>query len=283
MIKNKNIYMPFKAIIKNIVDIGRDVRLFQIILPNPLLSTGRRGGFADYVPGQFFMVSIWGSGEVPISITSTKGLQKHIELGIKKVGMVTTSLHKLKKGDTLWLRGPYGNGFRTDTIRGKNIVFVAGGIGIVHLRSLINYILMHKKQYGKLFLLYGSKKPSEILFENDLRAWDKKGIEIILTVDTENKTWKGDVGLVTEHIDKLKTDFKNACAFICGTELMIEKTMKELSASGIPEKHITTTLEARMKCGIGKCGQCYHGTEYICTNGPVFTYEEIKKRKIYGP
>ncbi len=282
---NNNIYMPFKALIKDAVDTRCDVKLFKVIPspPHPPLAKGGRGGFIDYSPGQFFMVSRWGAGEVPISVTSTKGLQKHIEFGIKKVGVVTTFLHKLKKGDTMWLRGPYGNGFSADTAKKKDVVFIAGGIGMVPLRSLINFILMHKKQYGKISLLYGAKNPSEILFEDDIKIWDKKGIEIILTVDVKDKHWEGNTGLVTEHLDKIKTDFKKACAYICGPEIMIEKTMEELSSRGMPDAHIITTLEARMKCGIGKCGQCYHGTEYICTNGPVFTYEEIKKRKIYGP
>lgn len=191
-------------------------------------------------------------------------------------------LHKLKKGDIIWLRGPYGNGFNIDIAKKRDVVFVAGGIGIIPLRSIINLVLMNKRQYKRIFLLYGSKTPSEILFEEDIRTWSKKGLKVVLTVDVKNKTWKGNVGLVTEHLDKIKTDFKNACAYICGPDIMIENTMKQLSSRGMPDRLIITTLEARMKCGIGKCGQCYQGTEYICINGPVYTYEEIKKRKVYG-
>lgn len=273
MTGNNNIYLPFKAKIKHALDTRSDVKLFKII----------PGQKVDYLPGQFFMVSKWGAGEVPISVTSTKGLQNHIELAIKKVGTVTTALHKLKKGDTLWLRGPYGNGFSTAIAEKKDIVFVAGGIGIVPLRSLVNFVFMQKKQYKNIFLLYGSKNPFEILFEEDLNAWGKKGLEIVLTVDVKDKSWKGNVGIVTEHLDSIKTDFKEACAYVCGPDIMIENTIKGLSSRGVPDKQIITTLEARMKCGMGKCGQCYHGIEYICTNGPVYTYGEIKKRKVYGP
>ncbi len=293
---NNNIYMPFKAVIEEAIDMGCNVKFFKVIPipPHPPLSKGGRGGFIDYLPGQFFMVSQWGAGEAPISVTSTRGLQRHIEFAIKKVGTVTTVLHKLKKDDNIWLRGPYGNGFNAAAAKKEDVVFIAGGIGIIPLRSLINFIQMRKKQYGKIFLLYGAKNPSEILFKEDLKTWNKKGIEITLTVDVhpvrntfsngvKNKSWRGNTGLVTEHIDKIKTDFKNAYSYICGPDIMIEKTMKELTSRGMPDRQIITTLEARMKCGVGKCGQCYHGIEYICTNGPVYTYEEIKKRRVYGP
>jgi len=283
MKRDKNIYLPLRAKIKEALNIGNDVKLFKVIPPHPPFSKGGKGGFIDYLPGQFFMVGKWGSGEVPISIASTKGLHKHIELVIRRVGTVTTALNKLKAGDTLWLRGPYGNGFNTDSAKKRDVVFIAGGIGIVPLRSLINFILLNKKQYGKIFLLYGAKNPFEILFEEDIKVWNKKGVEVILAVDVEDKRWKGNVGLVTEHIGKIKVDFKKACAYVCGPEIMIKNTMKELSLKGMPDKQIATTLEARMKCGTGKCGQCYHGAEYICTNGSVYTYEEIKKRKVYGP
>ncbi len=272
-LNKKNIYMPFRASVKEVIDTRGDIKLFKII---PERKVG-------YSPGQFFMVSKWGAGEIPISVASTEGLQKHIELVIKKVGTVTRALHTVRAGDTIWLRGPYGNGFSTAVAKKKDVVFIAGGIGIVPLRSLINLILMHKKQYKKIFLLYGAKNPSEILFEQDINAWEKKRMEVVLTVDEKDKKWKGRAGPVTEHLDRIKTDFKKACAYVCGPEIMIENTIMALSVRGMPDKSIVTSLEARMKCGIGKCGQCYRGTEYICTNGPVYTYDEIKKRKVYGP
>ncbi|MBI4688310.1 MAG: FAD/NAD(P)-binding protein [Nitrospirae bacterium] len=268
MAKDNNIYLPSKALIKDVTDLSCDVKLFKVM---PEKKT-------QYLPGQFFMLSLWGTGEVPISITSTIGLQKHIELGIKKVGKVTSALHELKAGDTLWLRGPYGNNFNADISKGKDVIFIAGGIGILPLRSLINFVLMNKKEFGRVFLIYGSKNTSNMLFTQEIKQWAKKGLEIILTVDETDKRWKGSTGLVTGHLDKIKTDFKKASAYVCGPEIMIENTMKELSLRGMPDKLITTTLEARMKCGMGKCGQCYHGIEYICTNGPVYSYEEMKKR-----
>jgi NAD(P)H-flavin reductase len=270
---SENIYLPYKSVIKQISDIGRDVKLFKVV---PAQKT-------DYIPGQFFMVGRWGAGEVPISVASLNGRQRLLEFAIRKAGEVTGVLHALKKGDTLWLRGPYGRGFSTSEARKRDVVIIAGGIGIVPLRPLINLLLKNKKQFKSIFLLIGAKRPSDNLFEQDINIWKKNGVKVILTVDVKDKSWTGRVGLVTEHLDTINTDFKKAAAFTCGPEIMIEKTMQELSIRGMSDSRITTTLEARMKCGMGKCGQCYHGTEYICTNGPVYTYKEIKKRKVYGP
>jgi NAD(P)H-flavin reductase len=271
--KNNNPYVPFRAKIKQARGTQCDVKLFSVIPERRIY----------FIPGQFFMVGRWGAGEVPISVTSARESQRHIEFAIKKAGSVTSALHSLKRGDVLWLRGPYGNGFHAADARGKDVIFVAGGIGIIPLRPLIYSVLKHKRQYKRFFLFYGSRNPSEILFKEDLRRWRKNGVTVILTVDESDQNWKGNVGLVTEHLDKIKAKFQKTCAYVCGPEIMIKNTMRELSLMGIPDSHILTTLEARMKCGIGKCGQCYHGTEYICTNGPVFTYEEIKERKVYGP
>ncbi len=270
---NKNLYLPVSAVIKEAIDMRGDVKLFKIKPEQKM----------DYTSGQFLMVSTWGAGEVPISISSTKGLQQHIELCIKNAGFVTSILCQLKAGDKLWLRGPYGKGFSTDVAKKRDVIFVAGGIGIVPLRSLINLLLIQKKHYGKLFLVYGSKNSREILFIEDVQAWEAKGLEIIMTVDEKDNKWKGNVGLVTEYLDKVRTDFKKACAFVCGPDIMIKAVMKKLFLMGIPESRIVTTFEARMKCGIGKCGQCYAGGKYVCTDGPVFTYKMIKRKKIYGP
>ncbi len=264
---SKNIFMPFRATVKEIFDTGCDVKIFHVI----------QGRKVDYSPGQFFMVSLWGAGEAPISVTSTKGLQKHIEFGIKKVGTVTTALHSLKKGDSIWLRGPYGNGFLTGSAKKKDVIFIAGGIGIVPLRSLINFVLMHRDRFKKIFLLYGAKNPSEILFEQDIKGWRKKGIDVILTVDVKDRGWKDYEGLVTEHLDKIRTDFKKAYSYICGPEIMINKVAELLSSGGMPDTQIWATLEARMKCAVGKCGQCYIDGIYACTHGPVFNYAQVKQ------
>lgn len=268
----ENIYRPFKVIISEIKQLSENVRLFRLKLDREI----------DYLPAQFFMLGVWGAGEVPISVASTSR-DPYIEFGIRKVGKVTGALHELKAGEAVWMRGPFGNGFDLKTAHGRDIIFVAGGIGILPLRALINHILMERHFFGRLFLIYGSKRPSEMLFSDEIPLWKEAGIDVILTVDIKDGLWRGYTGVVTEHIDRIRTDFREACSYICGPEVMIENTVKELSLRGMPDHLINISLERRMKCGIGKCGQCYHGIEYICINGPVYTYEDIKKRlALYG-
>lgn len=263
-----NIYRPFKATVSEIKDLAEGVRLFKVLPEKEV----------HYLPGQFFMLSVWGAGEAPISVSSTEGIQPCLEFGVRKAGRVTSALHELKPGDTLWLRGPFGNSFDLRRAEKKDMIFIAGGIGILPLRSFINSALRDISKFGKLFLIYGAKRPSELLFLDEISLWKHNGLEVILTVDTGDGSWKGDIGLVTEHIDKINTDFKKACACVCGPEIMMENTIKELSLRGMPDNFIILSLERRMKCGIGKCGQCYYGIEYICINGPVYSVDEMKRR-----
>ena len=270
-LRDDNHYLPVRAIIKGITEMCPDVRLFRV-------SPGVR-----CVPGQFFMVSVWGAGEVPISVASAGDTEGSLEFCIRRVGSVTSAIHRLRKGDVVWLRGPYGNGFPIGVAEGRDVIFVAGGMGIVPLRPLIALMLMERERFGRLFLVYGSKSPGEVLFSRDLRAWRKEGVRLILTVDRADSTWKGGVGLVTDHLEAVDTDLKEACSFICGPPVMIEVAMRRLSEMGMAEGRIITSLEARMKCGMGKCGQCYAGGKYICRDGPVFTYGAIKAERVYGP
>ncbi|MBI5025416.1 MAG: FAD/NAD(P)-binding protein [Nitrospirae bacterium] len=271
--KLKELYLPSKAKVMEVIGMTSDVKLFRVMPENPF----------KYTPGQFVMFSLWGAGEVPISITSTYGVQKHIELCIKRVGYVTSAIHCLKSGDDIGIRGPFGNAFPISDAKGKDILFVAGGIGIAPLRSLINEVIKNKKDFRKIELIYGSRNPSEVLFIDDINAWQKKGINIILTVDRKDKGWKGYAGIVTEHLNKTRVSFKSAHAFICGPHIMIEAAMRGLSSMGMQEDNIITTLEAHMKCGVGKCGHCYADGRYICTDGPVFSYRELKQYNLNSP
>jgi NAD(P)H-flavin reductase len=268
---NKNPYFPFKAEILKVTSMPCEVKLFRVKLTQKI----------DYLSGQFFMVGKWGAGEVPISITSTSENKGYLEFAIKKVGKVTTALHKLKKGDILWIRGPYGNGFSMNLIKESlrnDTLFVAGGIGIVPLRPVINYLLKNKNKSSNIFLLYGVKNPREFLFKKDINSWKKKGMRVSMTVDEKDRSWRGNVGFVTDLIKTINLDFTKLYAYICGPEVMIDKAMRMLSERGMPDTRIITTLEARMKCGTGKCGQCYRGKEYICTNGPVYTLKDLNYR-----
>ncbi len=270
--KTNNIYLPFKTSIAAVSEVAKDVKLFSIDVPDD---------FA-YQPGQFVMVSVMGAGEVPISITSTPGAGNHLEICVRSVGHVSSALNSHRAGDAVWLRGPYGKPF---PINGhQDTLFICGGIGVVPLRPLINKMVNSRARSGGqsgITVMYGSRNPAEVLFMDEVQAWQDKGAEVILTVDTcQIESWKGCTGLVTEHFGKAKVDFKNCTAYICGPHIMIQAAMRDLSLMGMPDDHIITTLEAHMKCGVGKCGHCFCGRKLICEEGPVFSLAEIKKYHI---
>lgn len=261
-----NLYIPFNYEIEKILQLTSDVRLFRI----------RQEGSLDYVPGQFFMVSVLGAGEVPISVASLNRDNSAIELCIRRAGFVTSAIHSLKVGQTIGLRGPYGKGFPLGISSGRDVVLVAGGIGIAPLRPLIQGFIEKRDKVGNVTLLYGSRTPDDIIFKDELEDWQKGGIDIVLTVDRGNKIWDGRVGLVTDFWHELNINFKNSVAYICGPDVMIRAVMRDLYSFGMPDERIIATLESHMKCGVGKCGHCYAGPKYICTDGPVFSYKEIK-------
>jgi NAD(P)H-flavin reductase len=265
-----NIYLPFKTSIANVHEAAKDVKLFSIAVPRDF----------TYQAGQFVMVSVMGAGEVPISITSTPGTGKDLELCVRTVGHVSSALNALTTGDAIWLRGPYGRPF---PINGhQDTLFICGGIGIVPLRPLINQLVNSGKRSGRnVTIMYGARNPSEVLFMDEVAAWQEQGATVVTTVDTCSiESWKGCMGLVTEHFGRTTVDFKNSTAYICGPHGMIQAAMRDLSFMGMPDDHIVTTLEAHMKCGVGKCGHCFCGGKLICEEGPIFTLEEIKKYNI---
>jgi NAD(P)H-flavin reductase len=270
--KTENIYLPFKTSIRDANEIAKNVKLFSVVVPDDF----------TYQAGQFVMVSVLGAGEVPISITSTPGPGKDLEICVRTAGHVSAALNGLNAGDNIWVRGPYGRPF---PINGRqDTLFICGGIGIVPLRPLINQMIdEHAATSGNgvVTVMYGSRNPSEILFMDEVGSWMERGANIVLTVDACNiESWRGCTGLVTEHFGKAKVDFKDSTAYICGPHVMIQAAMRDLSLMGMPDDHIITTLEAHMKCGVGKCGHCYCGGKLICEEGPIFTFEEIKKYNI---
>jgi sulfhydrogenase subunit gamma (sulfur reductase) len=278
-IKHKNaphqrgLYLPIPVKIADVADMTQDVKLFRLEKP---------GGFS-YSPGQFLMVSVWGAGEIPISFASTDGIHDTIELCIRKVGLVTSALHQLKGGDSVGIRGPLGKGFPFEKACNRDVLFVAGGIGLAPLRSLINLVIDRRGDFGRVALIYGSRTPSEVLFMQEVLNWKEKGIDVILTVDVGSDVWEHHTGVVTEFLHKNIIFYHEGVAFICGPHVMISAVMRELSFKGMQPEHIVTTLEAHMKCGVGKCGHCYNGGRYICTDGPVFSYAELKRTGMSGP
>jgi NAD(P)H-flavin reductase len=259
-----NIFVPFEAAILEVRDLNDEVKLYSLKTKGPV----------RYSPGQFFMVSVFGHGEIPISVTSTP--DEPLMLAIKKVGHVTGAVHKLRAGDTIGLRGPYGNGFSLDTAKGRDIVVMSGGIGLIPLRPLMQEIIRSKDDFGRLFMLYSCKRPEEVLYRDEIAGWEESGFTMIQGLRCKLPGGQVAEGGSTHNLDKVDVDFSGVTAFVSGPHHMIDLSMKELSKRGVPHEMINTTLEAHMKCGVGKCGHCYMGPKYVCTDGPVFTLHDIK-------
>jgi NAD(P)H-flavin reductase len=270
-----NIYLPKLAVLDRVVDDIPEVKTFYWRFEDP----AAQAEFKHFRPGQFAQISIFGVGEFPASLPPSP-TEEETFFTIRQVGSCTSALHQLKPRDRFAVRGPYGNGFPMQDYQGMNLTFVAGGIGLIPLRSCIVYALQHRAQYGRVQVFYGAKTPGELLYLPDLRAWEKSaGMECHLTVDRAANGWNGHVGVVGSLFKKAGVDVPvdNTIAFVCGPPVMFRFVIKDLLALGFKESHIVSTLERYMKCGVGKCGHCCIGVAYICVDGPVFTYEQIKK------
>jgi len=268
-VKGKSLYLPMKASITRAEQLTELEKFFEIRLANnnPL----------QFTPGQFVEVSVFGYGEAPISISSPPTKVDGFELCVRKVGKLTEALHRLEAGDTVGIRGPFGKGFDTEVLKGKDLLIIGGGIGIVPLRSLINYVIEYKQDYGKIIILYGAKSPSELLFKDELEEWGAEhGVNLKITVDHGNESWKGSTGVITTLIPPLELDTENTATLVVGPPIMYKFVILSLAAKKIPEENIYLSLERRMKCGVGKCGHCQMNNIYVCQDGPVFRYKDIK-------
>jgi len=232
-------------------------------------------------PGQFVEVSIFGVGEAPISVTSSPTHKGSFELAVRATGGVTAKLHTLDKGAKVGIRGPFGNGFPLDTLKGKDILFVAGGIGLFPLRSLINYVMDKRSDFGEVNTLFGCRSPQERLFIGQLADWDKsKDMCFLETVDrVPDDYWKGNVGVITTLFPKISFDPQKTYAIVVGPPIMYRFVIAECFKKGLADDHIIMSLERRMKCGVGKCGHCQINGLYCCQEGPVFTYAQVKSLK----
>ncbi|NVM45914.1 MAG: FAD/NAD(P)-binding protein [Candidatus Lokiarchaeota archaeon] len=234
----------------------------------------------DYIPGQFAEISIIGKGECPIGIASSPTEEGTIKFTIKKMGTVTSMFHRSDIGDTIGIRGPLGNGWPMEELKGKNIVVIGGGFAFSTLRSLILYVLdgKHRKDYGDLTVIYGNRDSGEVLYQDVLEDWEKRDdIKVVLTIDREEEGWKRKVGFVAAIVKEVAPSPDNAVAIICGPPIMIRTAVDELVKIGWSDEIILNSLEMRMKCGIGKCGRCNIGSKYVCIDGPVFSLAELKK------
>jgi sulfite reductase subunit B len=267
-----SIYLPSLAEIVRTEQLTKMEKLFEIKLQN--------GQELGHQPGQFVEVSLFGIGEAPISVSSSPTKKGSFELAVRAVGNVTKTLHTLNRGATLGIRGPFGKGFPIEEMKGKDILFVAGGIGLVPLRSLINYVLDNRSHFGRVFVLFGAKTPAEQLFLDELAKWrQSKDMEYWETVDRSDGQWKGNVGVITTLFPKITVDPQKTIAVIVGPPIMYRFAILEAQVKGIPDDQIIVSLERRMKCGVGKCGHCQINHIYVCQEGPVFNYAKIKDLK----
>jgi NAD(P)H-flavin reductase len=220
------------------------------------------------------MLSIPGVGEAPISISSSPSRPGILELGVRKIGKLTEALFQKKDNDTIYIRGPYGNGFKVGQMKGRDIIIVAGGLGVIPLRSILYYILDNRDQFGRVFFLYGARTPDEMLFRREFfQLKNRDDIECLYTVDKSDDTWTENVGVVTKLFKQLpEIDPSRTTAVVCGPPVMYKFVIDELLKFKIPKNQIQLSLERRMKCGIGKCGHCVLDHLYTCEDGPVFTY-----------
>jgi NAD(P)H-flavin reductase len=230
----------------------------------------------SYKPGQFNMLYAFGVGESAISISSDSSKKNSLLHTIHKVGYVTNVLSKLKKGDIIGLRGPFGSSWPLEEAKGKDICIIVGGIGLAPLRPSIYHILKHRKQYGKFVLLYGARTPRDILYPVELESWRKKyDIQIEVTVDRADSTWRGHVGVVTTLLNYVELNPEKTMAMVCGPEIMMKYAVDELIKQGVTENEIFVSLERNMKCALGFCGHCQYGPSFVCKDGPVFSFSKV--------
>ena len=267
-----NVYLPHLAVIEKTIDETYDTRTFHFNFKDEKL----RQEFT-FQPGQFCLLSVLGVGEAPFCVSSSPTRRDHLECSIRQVGRLTRALHRLAVGAEIGFRGPYGNCFPLDFLQGKNLVFVGGGIGLAPLRSLIWNVIDNRDRYQKIDIIYGARSPADLCFRYDLEAWDKdKTVNMVTTVDKGDQEWAGKVGLVPVVLEQVAPSAKNSVAIVCGPPIMIRFTFPALERLGFTPEQMLTTLEKRMKCGIGKCGRCNIGNIYVCRDGPVFSYAQIK-------
>jgi NAD(P)H-flavin reductase len=234
-------------------------------------------GLAGFAPGQFNMLYVPGVGEAPISISGNPEEPEQILHTTRAVGTVTKAMARLGKGDVIGVRGPFGNSWPVAAAAGYDVVIVAGGIGLAPLRPAIYQILDHREQYGKVVLLYGARTQEEILFRKEIAEWRSRfDVSVGVTVDRATGNWHGNVGVVTTLIPRAPFDPSETIAMVCGPEIMMRFTVKELRQRGITDDRIYLSMERNMKCAVGFCGHCQFGPKFICRDGPIFSFDQIR-------
>ncbi len=266
-----NPLLPTVAVVEDVYRETPDVMTFRVVADN--------GALFDYKPGQCAMVSLFPVGEALFSITSSPTRQGFMEFSIKETGMVTRALHEINPGTKIGLRGPYGNGFPTEFLKGKDLLFIGGGIALAPLRSLINYCLDNRDDYGKVDIIYGARSAQDLVQKAELfDNWPKvRDTFVHLTVDVKSDDWDGNVGFVPAFLEQLNPSPEGKVTITCGPPIMIKFVLQSLAKMNYKPEDIITTLEMKMKCGVGKCGRCNIGDKYVCKEGPVFSLAELQQ------
>ncbi len=256
---------------------ARILKVRQLTLTEKLYEIGFPNGESlNHDPGQFVEVSIFGVGEAPISLASSPTRRGSFDLCVRNVGKVTAALHQLKAGDSIGIRGPFGRGFPVQEFVGNDLLIVAGGIGLVPLRSLIHYVLDNRREFGKVTILLGCRTPQNILFSDEIETWSSRlDLSFSCTVDKADPEWKGNVGVIASLIPGI-TLSRHTYAVVVGPPVMYRYVIAELLLKKIPAHRIILSLERHMKCGLGKCGHCQINNLYCCQDGPVFRYEQLR-------
>lgn len=233
-------------------------------------------GFA-FRPGQFNMLYVYGVGEAAISISSDPSRSGTLDHTIHRVGTVTSALAQKKRGEVIGMRGPFGSSWPLDVALGKDVCIATGGIGLAPLRPVIYSLLKERDRYGRIIILYGGRSPLDLLYRVELERWeDEKNVEVLVTVDRGDSSWKGHIGVVTSLFSYIKLDSQNTIAYVCGPEMMMKYTIDELENRSVPLDHIYLSMERNMKCAVGFCGHCQYGPEFLCKDGPVFALPRIR-------
>ncbi len=247
------------------------IATYQIEFEDPALKEAYQ-----FKAGQFNMLYLPGIGEAPISMSSDPATPQVIGHTIRYAGNLTRAISRLQVGDVIGVRGPYGSAWPLEQIEGDDLCIVTGGIGLAPLRPVIYHVLRHRERYGRVFLLYGARTPDDMLYEDEFESWKQQDIQIYLTVDRADPSWRGHVGVVPMLFYLLRLDPKKTTVLTCGPEIMIHFVIYEAMARRIPKERIYVSMERNMKCGVGICGHCQFGPHFVCKEGPVFPYAAIE-------
>jgi NAD(P)H-flavin reductase len=268
-----DLFLPDIAGIVDVVDETPDTKTFALRFRD----TRHRNGF-HFLPGQFVELSVFGCGEAPFCIASSPTRPETLETTVRRTGQLTEALHRLGNGDEVGLRGPFGNGFDLEAARGKDLLFVGGGIGLPPLRSLIWNVLDERNRFGKVTILYGARTPHDVVYKDELKKWAARSdVELRVTVDVAEPGWTGMVGVVPVLFNQVTFHPPSTLAYVCGPPVMIRFVIRDLLARGFREEAVISTLERMMQCGIGKCNHCAIGHRYVCRDGPVFNYSQMRE------